>query len=647
MDAEIRQFIERSTLLFIASRNAEGEMDVSPRGGQPCVLRVTAQGRLFLPDYSGNRRLDTIGNLLANPNVALIVLNRGSDRFLRIAASVEVSFRPEDLAAFPADDNPPICVLIITPTSLAFVDSTAFARAGFWLDPDRRKPALDLAAVVGRDRRMQAAAGFGPVLKNAEEERMLAEAGIRDIYGYPGDGVQKKVCDVAGPGGLGFLGEATFAVVAHEDKAGGIALDIAAEALSVIPFDNRHAYRLRLPFEIATGGECALLTVTPGRNELLRINGRFEEEPHEVKIVPREVFFHCSAAFGRSRVWQNDRHSYWSGKRRFVCAERRRESPDVVSFVIRPRDEAPIGPVEPGQYVTVSLAGEPAPAPQRSYSVSRSGDGKSLRITVRRIGAGGLSDRLHGSVEVGTELLVGVPTGRFVLSSPPGRPVVLVSAGVGITPLLPMLERLASDDEGRDVWFVHAARDGAHHLFADEALAAAAANPRVRLISAYSRPREGDRCDHVGRLDAALLASLVPAEDADFYICGPDAFMASLREGLVELGATPASIRIEAFAAAAGGLLDLAGTMAGESEVRFAKSGKTATWTPSAGSLLDLALRAGVEVEYSCRIGDCQSCVQRIVSGVADYPAGDMPLLAWDQVLLCQAVPRGDVVLDC
>ncbi len=94
-------------------------------------------------------------------------------------------------------------------------------------------------------------------------------------------------------------------------------------------------------------------------------------------------------------------------------------------------------------------------------------------------------------------------------------------------------------------------------------------------------------------------------------------------------------------------MLDLPGTVAGESAVTFAKSGKTAIWTPSAGSLLDLALQSGVEVDYSCRIGDCHSCVQRIIRGVADYPAGDLPLLAWDQVLLCQAVPRGDVVLDC
>lgn len=653
MDAEARQFIQNSTLLFIASRNAEGAMDVSPRGGQPAVVRLTDAGQLLLPDYSGNRRLDTIGNLLANPDAALIVLNRGHHRFLRMNATVEVSFRPEDRELFPADDNPPISVLIITPQRMEFVESAAFARGGFWLDPDRRKPPLDLGAVVVGDKIAQAAADFGPVLKNAKEERLLARTGIRKVYGTPGEGVQKKVSDFAGPGGLGFMREATFIVVAHEDDNGDIAIDLTGEStLAVIPFDNRQAYRLRLPPEVATAdeGECALLTVAPGRNELLRVNGRFEQEPQAVKVLPREVFFHCSAAFARSRIWQPERRIPWSGKRRFTCIERRQESPDVISLVLKPNDKAPIGDVMPGQYVTVSLAGEEGVPRQRSYSISRRLDGDTLRISVRRLGSGGVSDVVHEKVEIGTELLVGIPAGRFVLSSPPGRPIALISAGVGITPLLPMLDLLTREDTGRDVWFIHAARDGAHHLFADEArsMVESAVNGGIHLVSCHSRPMHGDAPDLVGRLDAARIAGLLPVPDTDFYLCGPAEFMTSLRDGLVGQGAVAENIRFEAFAPADGGLLDLAGKdTVGESQVTFARSGKTATWTPSEGSLLNLALRNGVDVAYSCRMGDCQSCVQRIVSGIADYPVEEVPILAWDQIMLCQAIPRGDVVIDC
>lgn len=654
MDTATQQFIENSTLLFIATRNAEGAMDVSPRGGQPNVLRVTTEGTLLLPDYVGNNRLDTIGNLLSNPRVALIVLNRGSDRYLRIAADAEISFRAEDIACFPADENTPVSVIAMTPRSLEFVTSPAFDRAGFWVDPARRRPPLDLGAIVGADKIAQADAGFAPVSRDETEEQRLASAGVRDVYGHASEGVQKKVCDIAGPGGLRFMQEATFTVLAHEGAEGGIALDLTGEApLSVIPFDNRHAYRLRLAGDVATGeeGECALLTIVAGQNELLRINGRFEQEPDAVKITPREVYFHCSAALSRSRIWQRDRRSFWSGKRRFTCIERHRESPDVVSFVLRPCDKAPIGPVKAGQYVTVALAGaRDRQQPQRSYSVSGRPDDNSLRISVRRLGAGGVSDLLHETLQPGVDVRVGAPAGRFVLSTPPDRPVVLVSAGVGITPLLPMLEELARQDRGRPVWFIHAARDAAHHLFEDEAraIAARAKNGGIRLLTCYSRPGDGDVADIVGRLDADALARLTPVAEADVYICGPDAFMTALRDGLIVHGADPDRVRLEVFTASAGTALNLScGDDDRTSAITFARSERSATWSPNDGSLLDVALKNNIDVAYSCRQGDCQSCVQVVLSGVVDYPGEEVPLLAWNQVMLCQAIPRGDLVLDC
>jgi ferredoxin-NADP reductase len=447
--------------------------------------------------------------------------------------------------------------------------------------------------------------------------------------------------------------EAIFTVYAYEGQDGEITIDIAAEApLTVIPFDNRHSYRLQLPINVAVApqeGECALLTIVPGQNELLRVNGRLEQEAKAFKIAPHEVFFQCSAALSRSRIWQQDRRSYWSGKRKFVCTQRKRENPDVTSFILEPCDEAPIGPVLPGQYVTVSMP-IASGARQRSYSVSRRTDGKSLRISVRRVGAGGVSDLLHDLVDIGTELLVGVPAGRFVLSSPPARKVVLVSAGVGITPLLPMLDELAREDRGREIWFVHAARDAAHHLFEEEAreIAARAANGGVTLISCYSRPQEGDRCDFTGRLDSEFIAGLLPIKEADFYICGPDTFMTSVRDGLVERGAEAGSIRYEAFQASAGPTLDFSGkNIILESTVTFAKSGKSVVWSPGEGTLLDLALKNDVNVAYSCRFGDCQSCVQKVINGVVDHLGDEVPLLSLNQTLLCLAVPLGDLVLDC
>jgi ferredoxin-NADP reductase len=199
----------------------------------------------------------------------------------------------------------------------------------------------------------------------------------------------------------------------------------------------------------------------------------------------------------------------------------------------------------------------------------------------------------------------------------------------------------------RDVWFVHSARDKGYHLFADEARRLAErSGGRVRLFSAYSRADEDETCDHRGRVDAALLDSLVPARDADFYICGPDTFMASLREGLIALGAEPQNVHFEAFGGSSEGFAEKLAGMP-DRKITFAQSGKELTWKPTNGSLLDFALENDIKVQYSCRNGDCQSCVQKLVAGTADYPVGEMPVLAEDQVLLCQAVPKTDMVIGC
>src|SRR5690606_27338792 len=238
-----------------------------------------------------------------------------------------------------------------------------------------------------------------------------------------------------------------------------------------------------------------------------------------------------------ARIWSDSRPVAWSGRRRFVCVTRKRESPDVVSFVFEPRDAAPVGPTVPGQYVTISLPHDERPVPRRRcYSISATPDARSLRITVRRVGSGGISALLHETVEPGDEVLLGPPGGQFVLDSDPSRPVVLVSAGVGVTPLLPMARQLAREQSDRGVWFVHAARHAGRHLFREGLDEGARAKPRFPLITVNSRPGAGEVDDISGRLDAATLARHVPMGQPDFYTCGPDGFMASLREGLDELG---------------------------------------------------------------------------------------------------------------
>eukprot|EP00913_Durusdinium_trenchii_P031512 g29504.t1 len=600
MDAAFRDFIDNATLLFIASRSPEGRLDVSPRGGQPSVLWPDARGRLLLPDYMGNRRLDTIGNLLGNPQVAVALLCRGQDRFLRIRAKAQVTTQAEDISVFPADQNRPMSAIVLTPQSMEFVESTAFTRCGFWLDPAQRKPPLDMMGYYHADKAMHREAGRLPVAKPDVEEARLREAGIRDIYGTPSEVVRTKSYDSIGLNGLAFIDEASFVVLAHELRDGEITIDLAGDGpLQLDSRANRQSFRLRLPRELKpsrSAGECAVVAAVPGRCEALRMNGPYRtpmgvsEDPVSIEIAPDEIFFHCSAALTRSQIWAEPRKVPWNGLRRFTVQTVRTENPEVKSLTLRPVDSAPLGTIEPGQYVTLALPQDAVQPPRRrNYSVSARPQGRDIRITVRHVCADGLSGMLHRLKE-SDEVHLGVPAGRFIFSSPPGRPVVLVSAGVGITPLLPMLEELADECAEREIWFVHGARDARHHLFAEEAQQLAQrSGGRIHLVSVYSRAGADEACDHRGRVDATLLDGLVGADQADFYLCGPNAFMDTLRLELIARGASPESVRSEAFGASGEGFAEkLAGLP--DRKVLFVGSGKEVIWRPANGSLLDLAL---------------------------------------------------------
>lgn len=664
MDDRTRSFIEQATLLFIASRNDKGAMDVSPRGGQPSVVRLRADGSLLLPDYIGNRRLDTLGNILSNPEVALLLLNRHSETYLRIAAHACVSQAAVDIAAFPADENRPLSVMVLTPTKMEFVESEAFRKSGFWIDPSARKPPLDALDIYFSDKQWQAERGRSPVLYDAAAESRLADSGLRDFYGTPSPIVQTKVYDFPSPGFTSFIEDARFIVFVHENEGGELLIELAGNApLQLDRKKNLPSFLLEIDRDgagrsaIPHSSGCALLVVEPGRCDALRLNGTFHDVTGEadgqcrLSVQPQEIYFHCSAAFTRSRIWSDTPAPAWVGLRSFICVARKRESPDVMSFVLKPRDNAPVGDAAPGQFVTVSLPQDERLGKQRRcYSVSGIPDRYSLRISVRRVGNDGVSAMLHDRIAVGDEVRVGAPAGKFVLDSAPYRPVVLISAGVGITPLLPMAEHLATEASGRGVWFVHSARSRIHHLFAEETLRLAMANPAIKLLTVYSQPEEGDTCDHRGRMDVGVLAAHVPVTEADFYICGPDAFMTSLKEGLDAMGVAPKSIRMEAFEAKRGEAgIALPGALAARvpCSVEFARSGKLVTWKPESGSLLDLALANDVHVQYSCRSGECQSCIQRIVSGQVSYPVTEEPFVARGQALLCQGIPHGDIVLDC
>lgn len=237
--------------------------------------------------------------------------------------------------------------------------------------------------------------------------------------------------------------------------------------------------------------------------------------------------------------------------RELRLVEKKQESADVCSLLFEARDGEALTDFAAGQHLPIRIQLPESVDPMtRTYSLSN-GPGKGrYRISVKREARGVVSRHLHDSLEVGAIVSARVPAGDFVLEHG-SRAVVLVSAGIGVTPMVSLLHALVESEKSRLVWFIHGARDGEHHALADEIRRLVAASEVVRSHVSYSRPLPKDRVgrdfDVQGRLDAALLESILPDLDAEFYLCGPVAFMAELQTELENLGVSPERIRSESF----------------------------------------------------------------------------------------------------
>jgi ferredoxin-NADP reductase/MOSC domain-containing protein YiiM/ferredoxin len=350
----------------------------------------------------------------------------------------------------------------------------------------------------------------------------------------------------------------------------------------------------------------------------------------------------------------------WPGFRRLAVAEIDRESESVISI----RLEDPDGPVPaalPGQFLTVRIPLDAGRRPLlRNYSLSGTPDAGTYRIAVKREPRGAASGYLHTRLRVGDELEIAAPRGTFVLDGT-DAPVLLISAGIGATPVLAMLHALAEKHSGRAIWWLHGARSGRDHSFAAEARTLLASLPSVRTYVCYSRPgpddREGRDFDATGRLTGALLAQLDPPRDAEAYLCGPAAFMDELSAGLAALGLDPSHVHTEPFGPAAGLTPGIAATPtrpphppAGKPgsgpTIEFARSDLAVPWSDDYASLLELAEACDVPVRWSCRTGVCHNCETTIVAGAVDYAPDPVEPPADGSVLICCSRPRADVVLD-
>jgi ferredoxin-NADP reductase/MOSC domain-containing protein YiiM len=355
-------------------------------------------------------------------------------------------------------------------------------------------------------------------------------------------------------------------------------------------------------------------------------------------------------------------HPASPGFQSLVVSSVDRESADVLSFALQRPDDQQLPMALPGQYVVLRL--KPAtggPALFRSYSLSGPLSTERYRISVKiePIGAAGRYLREH--VRVGDRLDVSSPRGSFVLQ-PGERPIVLLSAGIGATPVLAMLHALAAARSTREVLWMHTARDGQHHPFGGEVRRLIRALTNGHSYVCYTRPdsidKTGEDFNATGRFSRSVFDELGLPRDADVYLCGPTQFMADMKEALTALGVAPERVHIEIFNGSESRTPGVVGAMTRTPHppsdgakngplVSFARSGISAHWYASRyGSILEMAEACDVPVRWACRTGVCHNCESGLVSGAVVYQPEPLDKPADGNLLVCCSQPTSDVVID-
>jgi ferredoxin-NADP reductase/MOSC domain-containing protein YiiM len=350
----------------------------------------------------------------------------------------------------------------------------------------------------------------------------------------------------------------------------------------------------------------------------------------------------------------------WRGFRPFRVSRKVRESSNVISLVLDPTDGEPIVAALPGQFVVLRLGPASAPSLMRSYSLSGAPGAMYYRVSIKREARGAASGYVDEELKVGDTVQASAARGSFTLR-PGGTPVVLLSAGIGVTPVLAMLHALVAQASTREIWWLYGTRNGREHPFAEETRRLLATLPNCHSHICYSSPDSEDRpnvdFDTLGRLNMRVPQVLNLPPNGDFYICGPSPFMSDLTGGLTALGVAPDRIHAEIFGAGASMTPGVAasprrpphlpaGLLGSGALVSFARTGLDVRWEPTFHSLLELAEACDVPVRWSCRTGVCHTCETGLVAGKIGYRLDPVDAPADGNVLICCSQPEGDVVID-
>jgi ferredoxin-NADP reductase len=351
----------------------------------------------------------------------------------------------------------------------------------------------------------------------------------------------------------------------------------------------------------------------------------------------------------------------WPGFRPMRVTRIDRETANVLSLFLEKPDGAALPAGLPGQFLVLRLRTAPdGPMLLRNYSMSGMPCAGTYRVSVKREVNGAVSSYLHNHVRVGDVLEVSAPRGGFTLRSG-DSPVVLLSAGIGATPVLAMLHSLSSVASRREIWWIYGARNRAEHPFAKESrgFLQTLVNSRSHIV--YSKPDSEDELgvdyDSVGYVDAPLLDRLAVTRNADFYLCGPSSFLKQLTQGLKTWGVDSSRVHAEVFGpeeSITPGMIrssrPAAHPPSGEPgagpQISFTRSGLTVTWDTRFSSLLELAEACDVPARWACRTGVCHTCECALIGGTVHYQLDPLEPPATGNVLICCSTPSGDVEVD-
>lgn len=370
----------------------------------------------------------------------------------------------------------------------------------------------------------------------------------------------------------------------------------------------------------------------------------------------------------RSMVDQGQRASAeelpgsWKGFRRFNVVNKVMEAEDICSFYLGPVDGEPIRSFEPGQHIgfRFTVPGDSKPT-IRSYSLS-SGvlEDNLYRVTIKKVPAppetdfppGKGSSYFHEELEIGSVIEVSAPNGKFYFDREDGRPAVLIAGGIGITPLLSMLETICKEGIERTCYLFHAVRSHRDHAFAERLNELIQVRDHLHLHTYFSHPEDGHELPEgskTGFLSVEAIQEKVGHLEAQFYICGPPPMMQALVPSMEAAGIPSRDIKMEAFGPASikkkKPSEDSGAATESDSATVIRFSNSEVKWDGES-SILEMAEENGVEIDNSCRSGSCGTCQVRVVSGKVKYE--DEPGFDPDDgsCLTCVGIPDGDVELD-